>query len=298
MNKTFNNIKCFFRKFNYTKQLIIRYLKSFLLSQLAITLILLPVLSSWGIEISWMSLIGNLIFLPFLISFLFTSSLLFLTELIGIPNQIFIKIIELITTTWNKLLGIQSKSWLVSFPSHSTIFLLSMAIATLIFYKSRRVKTFNQKITVLSSSVAIMILILKLLSPETATSYSFENKLFINKKSKTFSEETFNVNVDEIYITDDGFFNRKTNPGKCVEFELKPFLISKFGSTKIKELKLKRFTIRSFRATMACCKLMNVQKVTLPYFKKKFTKKTFAIFFAMKRMLDKNNVDFKRTQLS
>lgn len=264
------------------KQKIQKYLQNFLLTQLAITLVLLPILSNWGIELSLMSFLGNLIFLPFLTSFLLTSSLIFVTELFCIPNQFLIKTLEFITVVWNKLLGIQNKSWLISFPNHSMWILLVIAIGSLFLIKSARIKTFGHQVSLLSSTLLIMIIILKIFAPVTK-SYSFEKKLFINHNNK-----------GKLNITDNGYFNKQMNVENFIEFELKPFLISKYGTTKVNCLTLKKFSIRSFKATIQCCKLLNLQKVVLPYFNQKFNKKTFANFFSMKRLLSKNHIKFRR----
>src|SRR5437763_195216 len=83
--------------------------------QLFITLFSLPLLISWGIPLSLLSPLGNLIFGPVLTIFLFLSSLIFFSELIGIPNGLLIALLEKITTWWLCIMHANTQSWLVGF---------------------------------------------------------------------------------------------------------------------------------------------------------------------------------------
>ena len=54
--------------------------------QLYLSLMSSPILIYWGLPVSLASPLGNILFNPLLVVFLFFSSLLFFTELLHIPN--------------------------------------------------------------------------------------------------------------------------------------------------------------------------------------------------------------------
>ena len=84
---------------------------------LFISLISLPFLSWWGLPFSWLTILGNIIFSPFFIVFLFLSSMIFFFELLHIPSTWLISLLEYIATWWLFLTSYHSPLFLVSIPS-------------------------------------------------------------------------------------------------------------------------------------------------------------------------------------
>ena len=84
--------------------------------QLLISIVILPILIAWGLPISTMSIVGNLIFAQFLTVFIFVSALLFTSDLLGIPNYWIAQALELVTNIWHYFLSYGSAQWLVGFP--------------------------------------------------------------------------------------------------------------------------------------------------------------------------------------
>jgi len=80
--------------------------------QLFITLCSWPFLAGWGIPLAYASLMGNLLFTPFLMLFLVSSSLLYLFELIGLYLHPLIIFLEGVTSVWMALLSLSDRSWL------------------------------------------------------------------------------------------------------------------------------------------------------------------------------------------
>lgn len=89
----------------------------FLELQLLISIVVLPILITWGLPISMMTIIGNLIFAQFLTAFIFVSSVLFVFDLLGIPNYWVMQALELITNIWHYFLSFGSSYWLIGFSS-------------------------------------------------------------------------------------------------------------------------------------------------------------------------------------
>ena len=87
----------------------------FLELQLLISIVILPILIAWGLPISTMSIIGNLVFSQFLTAFIFVSALLFTSDIFGIPNYYIAQTLELVTNIWHYFLSFGSAQSLVGF---------------------------------------------------------------------------------------------------------------------------------------------------------------------------------------
>src|SRR3989339_1295099 len=109
--------------------------------QLLISIVVLPVLIAWGLPVSIMSILGNLIFTQLLTAFIFVSTLLFTTDLLGIPNYFIAQALELITNIWHYILSFGSAHWLVGFPEWIFFISLLCAIAACSLYYF---KTYSQ----------------------------------------------------------------------------------------------------------------------------------------------------------
>lgn len=79
------------------------WLVKFLQIQFFVTLFSWPILIAWGLPVSLLSPLGNLIFNPFLGIFLLLAACIFLTELIGLPNALPILLLEWCSEWWEKV---------------------------------------------------------------------------------------------------------------------------------------------------------------------------------------------------
>lgn len=261
-----------------------KYIINFLLAQLVVTLISTPILIHWGLPISKMSFIGNLIFLPILTLFLILSSLVFFTELLNIPNSIFIFLLNKTTDYWQILLNFGKKSWLTGFYKINIVFLLIIPILMFFILSNKTFKTKSKKIIALSFLLIISYGVLKISNLYFSTKkISFDDKLFI-KKDKN----------NNLKIKDLGYFSKKQSPEKFVEFDLKKEIIKNFGTLNIKTIYVKNPGIRVFKAITACSIFFNIKKVKLPFFNKNLTKYGWKLYFEMKNNLTKNNIKLIR----
>lgn len=237
-----------------------------------------------------MSIIGNLIFSPFLMVFLIISSLIFFTQIFCIPNHFLIISLEKTTILWQKLLELGKKEWLCPFTKQNPYILILIPLTTFWLLSFKKVNSIQKRIAILSG-----ILIFSL----TTFSYNSYNlntqkihTLHLDQKSK--NRLIIKKEKNKIEIEDFGFFNRKKSISKFIEFELRPYFIKNFGTLNIKNLKIANPGIASFKATEEFCNKFTLEKVTLPIFDKKLTKYGWKCFFDMKRKLLKNNVLFIR----
>ena len=115
-----------------------KFLLHFIQAHLMVTIISFPILIGWGMPISKVSIIGNLIFSPFLTIFLIISSLTFFTELLCIPNGFLISQLNQLTSFWEKGLHFGQKKWLCCFAKPSFIILISIPIITFIIISYKK----------------------------------------------------------------------------------------------------------------------------------------------------------------
>ena len=83
--------------------------------QLLMTLISLPFLISWGLPLSYMSIISTPLYAPLFSLFLLLSSLIFFTSLFYIPNQWLMQLLEYTSNVWLWALDHAQSSWLIAF---------------------------------------------------------------------------------------------------------------------------------------------------------------------------------------
>ncbi len=103
--------------------------------QLVMIMLSLPFLIAWGLPFSLLSPLGNLIFNPFLVVFLFLSSLVFFCELLSIPNTLLIMLLEWISSLWLNGISYVSDSMLVTCSSNAMFIVMPMSILVLLFNK-------------------------------------------------------------------------------------------------------------------------------------------------------------------
>lgn len=76
----------------------------YFITQNLITIAILPIYSSWGIEFHFLSLIGNFIFLPFLIAYLMLSFLLFIAFCFQSCSFSLVYLLKKLTEWWLSLM--------------------------------------------------------------------------------------------------------------------------------------------------------------------------------------------------
>ena len=116
-------------------------LASFFELQLFLTLISWPILIAWGLPFSLLAPVGNYIFNPLLIMFIFLGSLYMATELLYLPNGYLVHPLEWLTTLWNWCLSWGQDSFLLYFPEPPTVvlFLLPLSAVAIVIKTKKQV---------------------------------------------------------------------------------------------------------------------------------------------------------------
>lgn len=155
--------------------------------QLFITILSLPILISWGLPISLLSPIGNLIFTPWLLTFLTLSSLLFFMQILCIENSFIIYLLEKFNQLFFYILDYGSSYFMVSCPCPSYFFLLIIPII-LFFIISIRISSIYKRVFLLFLFSSFLFFSFKYLWAPKDQFEHFTNKnktiLLINHDSK------------------------------------------------------------------------------------------------------------------
>lgn len=278
------------KKLNTTLDSIKHYLIHFTQTQLAITLVSLPILVSWGLGFSLMSFVGNLVFAPVLTLFLILSSLLLFTQIVGIPNHYLVVLLDGLTYLWNLVLHQGSSSWLVECAKPPTFLLIGIPIITFIVLHHRLVNTHRKRFLVLVFLMigsCVLFTLQKNHNANTLTASSFHEKLYVIKL----------VDSPSIIVIDEGFFARKKSVDKAIDYELRQWINKTYGHVAIEELRITRPGVGSFKAAQYMCTRWNVKAVWLPYFDKTISKTAWRAYFDLKKFLDENQIRFVRYKL-
>ncbi len=286
-----------------------KYLLNFLQTQLILTIIATPILVDWGLPLSLMTFVGNLIFTPALTIFLILSSLVFFTQLLHIPNHLLALSLDRFTQGWDDIIAHGSPTWLIEFCRPPTLILFAIPVITFGVLQIGKFKSHGTRIIAMSGILCVSLLGLwgwsfidrPPINQTTATNIPQVIHLTPKGEQKELDLLQKNQKLDihqepdgRLTITDDGFFNRRHSPEKALEFELKPYLVKRFGKIHLKELVITRPGQRTMAGAIAFCTLFTVDKVTLPYFKKKLSKGGWRTFFGLKRLLEEKKIEFNR----
>lgn len=260
------------------------YLLAMLQVQLVLTLTSLPILIHWGLPLSYMTFVGNILFTPVLMVFIFTSSLLFFTEICNIPNQLVVNILETITSFWQFLLTKGNISWLYGFVHPGILPLLALGLTSAVILITVFKAPLHQRI--ITYSLTLTIIVGSLLCYQK---FIYQPQGFHTTKcSISYDKKT------GVTFIDKGFFASKKSPDKAVYFDLRPFIIKRYGSIQFDKLILTKPGIRAFQGALTCCKLFAIRSVRVAYFKHKLSKKGWALFFALKNYAAQHNIRFER----
>lgn len=273
---------------NHTRWPLWQYVKNyavqFTATQLIATLVALPILISWGLGISVMTFVGNLIFAPLLSLFLLASSLLFFTELIGVPNQYVVSILEVITEMWHKLLSFGKSDWIVHFAKPHLGILLLIPILT--FLVTRKKSTKKCSILILSILLAAILGGLGMYQKATrakSLTLQINGKLQVERDNK-----------GKITLVDSGFLNTKRSIQKYLEFDLQQQLVTNFGRNTVDCVKLLKPGESSMQTAIHFCKKGTVREIFLAFFEPFKSKRTWATFFELKRTAEEQKISITR----
>ena len=252
-----------------------RWFLRFIQIQLLLSAVSFPILLGWGLPISVLSPLGNLLFLPVLTAFLMLSSIIFFLELLHLPNGLFIFFLEKITSWWLIALSFgTTPAWLVGFRRPSIFFLLTIPALALVIITHKKTSNIGRSIILLSLLLACSFGYLKLLNaPGT----------LIEQIACNGGEVTLVHAHGKTTVIDPGVIGRRISAPSWIEYTLAPTIVQTAGSNSIDHLIVLQPGICTFNALERLCSIMTVRTLYLTTWEGTLTKNGWRSFFQMKR---------------
>ena len=225
----------------------------FFIFNLFLTLVSLPIMVAWGLPLSWLSPIGNLIFSPFLSAFLLISTVSFFCELLQIPHGLLDRLLEYVAFAWQYILNLAPHNSSLGCTQTAFYLLLCISIATFILLMIPTFRVAQKRLIALSILFFCTLAILKVAQPKDLHT----TLPCINKTIEIIRAG------NETALIDRGAFSERASPASWMQYHCIPDLIKTTGSLSVEHLILPRPTIRALEAAIA---LMQHASVTFIYY--------------------------------
>jgi hypothetical protein len=264
---------------------VYQWLLHFLHLQLFLTIISLPIFLAWGLPISILSPIGNLIFGPVLTLFLFLSSLIFFLELVHLPNSYCITALETVTDWWLAIMHADCKTWLIGFMQPSLLFMLAIPVITLIIALHK--KTYRQHISIACFTFLLVgagwyLTCAAKKQPAVSTIPCNRGQVTVVHSNK------------QTTVIDPGYLGQRTNAASWASYTLLPTLIKQTGTTCIDHLILMQPTSMLFQAIERLCTKMCIKNIYLVYWQLEAPLPMLRSFMRFKKACTEKEIELHR----
>ncbi len=266
------------------KNSIINWFLQCIQVQLWVTLFSLPLLVSWGLPLSGMTIVGNLIFVPYITLFLLCSSIIFFTELIYIPNTWLIAILEYITWSWSWIISWGNTSWLIELPKPPFFILFALPLAAIACMQLRMMRSLHRRVLLLIDLLTCFILL----------------TVYLPKRQGHWHVPCGKYNVDIVrahkttYVIDKGYIARVGSPRSWVEYTLIPSLIKNVGTSNIDAYICLEPSTRAFKALRTCCERTHIHTAYISAWSGKAHKSMLHAYYTMKNSLEEQGTTMVR----
>lgn len=223
------------------------YLANFLELQLVITLMSLPILIAWGLPISYMSPLSNLIFTPLLILFLWISCIFTICALLHIPCSTFATMLDQLAKFWIWILSFSKPEWLLGFSMQAFWYSIIICCLVIALYHFKKLST--QKILIILISFCFFMIIVR-----------HCNMKNMYKNIGNLPMIAIRLNQKN-YVIDYGALCSKQNFYNNIDYTIIPGLIKHAGITNIDTLVLCKPSKRLTKVVLQFCKQTNVKKI-------------------------------------
>lgn len=257
----------------------------FVLLQLFITCVSLPILLWWGLPISAVSPISSIFFGPILTAFLLIASLLFFTELFGIPNALFVFALEKITQFWQMLIATGTNSFLFALPKPPLWMALLMPFCAFFIIQFRHTHPPKRSTLALGLLLFFMCFSLKKLYCQKEHHIEFACH---GKTVHVFQTESKTIVIDH------GVMGRRISAPSWVQYTFLPEVIKKLGTITIDHLIVLQPSCLTFQAIATMASKTTVKNVHLVLWKNTLPKNAWREFFLMKEKLSECNTTLHR----
>lgn len=266
-----------------------RYLSTYLQTQLGATIVAMPILIHWGLGVSVMTIVGNLVFTPLLTLFLLLCALIFVTEICMLPNQYIIIALEALAAIWEKLLALGQSSWIIHFARPHGAILLAMPLIFFWGLLQPWCSTVLRRLLFMTTVGAGLITCCLL-----QQWHNFNAHGCVQLAPKLYALPL--AGKRKIIVIDEGYLSRKKSVIRSVDYEVNQQIAKQFGQVEIAEMRITKPTLSSFIAAERLCLHWDVDAVWLPFFDHELHKYAWRKFFDLKRYLVEHDIRFVRYQ--
>lgn len=209
----------------------VTWIYKFLLVQLFINLIAWPILLGWGLPVTPLSIIGNLIFSPFLTAFLMLSSLAVTFELLSLPSGLFLYLLEQLTAFWLWIAACPTPDCMITCVTPPLFLTLCAPVGATLIMLYKPFKTPAMKVYAMLALYVVLIALFSLLpQPRACTIPYGSNSVTIQSRN------------NKLFMVDPGFNRRASGITTWINYTLLPALGSNFGRQSVDYLVIKKRT--------------------------------------------------------
>jgi len=246
--------------------------------QLFLNIISLIIIAHWGLSLSCIAPLSNIIFSPLLTAFLLLSSLIFFLELFYIPNNCLIYLLELLTNGWSSIMSLANRSLIINVSKPSTFFTLCIIIITGAILQSKHLHSPIRRIIAFALLLAGILLHLKY----TQLPQHDHRTIPLGKKelSVLYAQGT-------LCIIDNGTFGQQACTKSWIEFTLLPLLRQTYATDIISHLIALRPTVKTFQSISELCTSTTVKNVYIPYWQGDTPRNLARAYFSARTSLEK-----------
>lgn len=221
---------------------------SFLHIQLIITLFSLPIFIMWGLPVSILALLGNLIFSPLLALFIALCCLITFCELLQIPHSLADQCLEFVGKFWYKLLSLSSPQWLTGCPIK--LLPLTITCCSISYFLYKKYNPSKKDLVKINSILLLIIFSAKSFIPNNAL-FNYDHMHVIQCNNQTI-------------CIDNGTFSRKRSPQSWIDYTLLSDLVKYTGSPQIDTFISFKNNKRTYRAAKLLERQAGISKIILP----------------------------------
>lgn len=208
----------------FKKTTILNSAARFILLQLFISCISLPLLGHWGLPQPLLSPLGNILFAPLLTGFLFLSTLIFFAYIFALPMDCLLYCLEKITDVWTSLLKIHIDTPFASCVQPPLFILITLPLAALFVVTHQKISNPYKAIGFL----ALLLLITHAILYFFYTSHAFVYSLSYNNGTVTIIRSQ-----KQTIVIDPGVIGKRISATSWCEYTLIPEIIKKTGNSSI-----------------------------------------------------------------
>ncbi len=263
-----------------------RWLLQFIQLQLFITLFSLPILIAWGLPLSILSPIGNLIFSPVLTLFLFLSCIIFFCEIFFIPNQGLIYLLEILTAAWLKILQMPDKRWLWGFHEPPVALLIALPCLAFAILIHEKTSTLYRSIFCFLGLFGALFLHQWLVHPR-----SHYHPIDCNNDTVHIFEKN-----NTITVVDPGCIGSRASSSSWAQYTLVPHLVKKTGKTVIDHLVLLKPGTFLFQTISQLTRCVTIKNIYLICWHGSLNKNGLRAYYALKKILHEQNISLIRVR--